>query len=103
MNELVPETFDKGDRRGPYLLPRLEFYGGFGYAITFAVTEGDREQAARVHDLYDSNVSDLPEELVAPIYVGDAYASRDPHFAIKALHEFTVICCEQHELFQAGF
>jgi hypothetical protein len=98
--KLVPENFDIGERHGPYLLPRLEFYGGFGYAITFAVAEGDREQAAMAHRLYASKDVDTLEELVAPVYAGDVCTAADPHFAMKALHEFVVICCEQHELFR---
>jgi hypothetical protein len=36
---------------------------------------------------------------VAPIYVSDAYRSEDAHFTLGVMHEFMMICCEQHELY----
>jgi hypothetical protein len=94
------EPFDTGDRLGVYLLPRVEAYGSFGCAITFAVAEGYREEAMFAHGLCLKHGPPSEAELVAPIYVSDAYESVDPQFAIKALHEFAMICCEQHEMFR---
>ena len=99
MNRLAPESFDLGDRKGVYLLPRFELYGGYGYAIAFSVVEGTRAEAVLAHEVGAADPERPAEALVGPVYLGDAYASSDPHFATKVLHEFVVICCEQHELF----
>ncbi len=89
------EPFDAGDRVGTYLLPRVESYGGFGCAVTFGLVKGSRKEAAHAHTLCLKNGPPSEIELLAPVYVGDVYQSADPQFAVKALHEFILICCEQ--------
>jgi hypothetical protein len=100
MNNLgsEPESFDTENRKGVYLVPRLENYGGFGCGITFTIADGDRLAALWAgRDCPDNLGVDCV--LVAPIYLGDAYTASNPHFAIAVMHEFSMLCCEQHELF----
>ena len=89
------ESFDRGDRPGPYLEP-------------FLMRNGARPAGGRVSVVGPGGCPSLmdgvdralrgargPAVFTPPVYAGDAFDAPDPAFALCALREFVEICLGQ--------
>ena len=98
----MSEPFDRGDRPGPYLQPLLRRPGAspVGGAVVVPGPGGCRGLFAEVDR--ELRRGRGPAVFTAPVYAGDALASRDPAFAVTALREFVALCLAQDDLTRAA-